>query len=817
MFSADPQTVDTRLSTNLAKYHLVLPKISNVSQLAKLQGVIANEHHTTSKSLDEYLRVSHSSINQHVRKLELQRTKLTRTLSKLHHALEDMSISKDLALKISTRIRCIDQERLIVARVLQFVNDTQVLKQKVFTVNEALERSDYELAATAIDSILSLPAEVVSSQFASKVVPSSEIPEDPQVLLTQWTQKLAIVFKEVFAKAASEQDVNKLSAVFKLFPLIRKSELGLDLYSRYVCDIIAAESRKIMTGAAPNNTTFYAKALLLLFRIVSTVINGHSKLISEVYGKQHMVHIMAKMQREADMQAGLVLDSFVEARGIDEVLQSIAKFEKASASTEASEVEPPSMARVSNLINEHSMFLQNWSMYCRLFATKWKEFNETTVEEGVLHLPDPILNGHFYGKINDSDFLQNFQKLVRFYLHTSFNRTVEFESLPSLNKYISKKPFQHDDVSSYSFSSTVEDMTLLIRNCLILNVNTGRSLLLDHFLDVLRRFLQNDYLIKFLQQKLRQLQPRLTSTVTLKKYVPHTESNPVSRAASPGLADPSKLSNLRFNIKGAASSAFSNIQSNIQAVYADEESILKLHHYIIYLNTLSIGGEFLRKLLTQELLIDSPNLLIDNFPFNSEAQVLKAKVESTEQNILSQQNKLLQWAVKQLFENLLQQKIRKMLGSLFIQGPDSTYLSSAVDFEDMSHIQLFAGDWKELMIPYANTLYKTCYSQLLSFIVDFLVAQIATRLWSLQINELGSIKLDRELSSLIAIVCGEQYALREKFTKLTQIVLVTGLEDDDFDPGTNGDLKQEILDGITWVLTPSERIRAGGLRVDKRR
>ncbi|SCU90478.1 LANO_0D08900g1_1 [Lachancea nothofagi CBS 11611] len=816
MLPTDSQTLDTRLSTNLAKYHTVLSKISTVSQLAKLQAVISNEHSTTLKSLDDYVQPSHTSINQNVRALELQRTKLTQTLSKLHHALEDISISRDLAQQISSRIRSVDNERQRVAQTLQFVSHVQILKNNISMAHGAIERSDYKLAATSIDAILKLPPTIISSRFANKVVPSAEIPEDPLVLVEQWTNQLSKAFQEKFESAARNQDVSSLTSIFQLFPLIQKSNLGLDLYSRYVCDIIATQSRKLMTGAAPDNTTFYARALLHLFKIVSTIINEHSKIITECYGKEHMVHIMTKVQREADMQAGLVLDSFLETRKVEEVIQSIQKFEKLSSSPDEPVIEPPAVGRVSNIINEYSMILQNWSMYCRFFALKWYEFGGERVNEGEFQLPAPIFKGNFYSKIHNSGFLSSFQALVRYYLSASFTKTISLESLPSLNQYLTKKPYKHDDVSSYAFSSIVEDLTLIIRNCLIVNVNTGQSQLLGQFLDFLARFLQNEYLIKFLQHNLRQLQPRLTSNIILKKHVPPIDSNTASRAASPGVADPSKLSNLRFNFKGAASSALSNIQSNIQAVYADEESVLKLHEYLIYVNTLSIGGVFLQKLLSKELLQDRPQLLNDNFPFSREAQVLREKIEATEQNLLAQNNKLLQWAVKQLFENLLQPRIRKMLGALFVQGPTNEYFSSAVDFEDMSHLHQFSTDWTEFMMPYVNVLYKSCYAQLLSCIVDFMVAHISSRIWSLQVNELGSIKLDRELSSLIALVCDDQYVLREKFIKLTQIVLIAGFEDDDFDPTTK-DLKREIVDSINWVLTPAERIRAGELRIDKRR
>lgn len=804
-----------KLSTNLARYHTLLSKITTVSQLTKLQSAIENEQSSTARQLDAFLQPSHTNTNQAVRTLELNRARLTQTLSKLHHALESVAESKQLALQVSTRIRAVDRERQLVTRVLQFVSHVTSLRQNIFMVHQAIDRSDYKLAAAGIDTILKLPEESVYSEFARRVVPSAEIPEDPQDLLKQWINQLAQVFHDSFVKAAREQDITQLTAVFQLFPLIRKSDMGLDLYSKYVCDMIATQSRKVMTSTTSKSPGFFAQALLHLFKIVSTIINEHSKIIAKYYGKQHMVHIMAKVQREADMQAGLVLDSFFESRNFKEILQDIRAFkENVSPEEEGLTSNAPSMSEVSGIINESSSILQNWSMYCRFFALKWREFSDQSSED-PLTLPAPICDGIFYSKIHSSGFLSDLKKLNEFYLNRSFKKSLELEELPSLNEQISKAPLKHDDISSYAFSSIIEDLTVLIRSCLVVNVNTGESTLLGQFLDMLVRFLQNEYLIRFLQHRLRQLQPRLTSNVVLKKYVPQTESTMNSRAASPGAVEQSKLSHLRFNFKGAATSAFSNIQSNLQAVYADEETVLKLHQYLIYLNTLSIGCVFLQKLLTKELLQDNPQLLPDNFPFGDKSQSLVKKIEATEQTLLAQSSKLLQWGVRLLFDGVLQSKIQKILGPLFTQGTETEYLASTANFEDMSHLKQFSDGWLETMNPYINVLYKDCYAQLLTYAVDFLVAQISPRLWSLKLNELGSIKLDRELGALIAIVCGEHYILREKFTKLTQIVLIAGFEDDDFDSETS-DLKEEVIKGISWVLNPTERIRAGELRVDRR-
>jgi hypothetical protein len=73
-----------------------------------------------------------------------------------------------------------------------------------------------------------------------------------------------------------------------------------------------------------------------------------------------------------------------------------------------------------------------------------------------------------------------------------------------------------------------------------------------------------------------------------------------------------------------------------------------------------------------------------------------------------------------------------------------------------------------------------------------------------QVNELGSIKLERDYSGIIGEITSSQYNLRDKFLRVTQIVMILGFDDED----------DEI--DLNWVLTPSERLRARGLRVDRK-
>lgn len=818
-----------------SKYEVLLQKLATQSQVDKLHSLLAKESSDAVAQLEKFIQDSQFKHNKSVRRLELQRTDLTSTLAHYHTALSAVGDSHTVAKRVHAEISTADSERRLVDTTLRFVQQVRSLKTHVAVVHEALNNNkDYVTAAKCIEQVRQLDPHVIHSQFAKRVVPSGDIPEEPAVLLDQWCAQCTAVFRDRFLEAAARQDVEQLTLTFQMFPLVGQGPLGLDLYSKYVCDIIASQSRKIMTGEHRRPGVF-AQALLHLCKIVSTVINNHYQIIASCYGSQHMVHVMEKVEKEVDLQAGLVLDVFTETRKLQKVVYGVeATRQQGSAvqrtalsrtqeqhndtdndnkgnghdnSNDIDDVnEPLTIADLSSLVTEFSQLLQNWSMYSLFFSVRWYEFRNEQMSP--LQPPEPIANGQLAVKLREEKFLSHFQMLVVHYLQLSFRKSLSLEELPELEDLIVSKSVKHDDLSTLPISSVLDDLSVLIKKALILTVNTGQTQVLLHFLDDLAKFYQNEFLVRFMQNKFKDLHARLGSTLFLKKI----------DTPAQGLAEkpaPTKLSQLGFNFRGAAASALTNIQSNLQAVVSDNESVMCLRHYLIYVNTLYLNVRFVHRLLSVEILEENPHLLHDNFPFGDDSEKLAKRITACEELVIRQNSKLQKWSVKILFESVFVSKIRALTNPVLTNGNENNYISNADNFEDLTNVNEFASKWRTTMGPFQNVFCPEAYAQLLSLIIDSVVSTLEQRIWSLQVNELGATKLDRELSLLISTICSTNYTLRERFTKLTQLVLILGFDDDDFDVNS-GDIKEEIESGMNWVISPQERIKIRDLKVDKR-
>ncbi|CAL9736639.1 conserved oligomeric Golgi complex subunit 4 [Monosporozyma servazzii] len=833
---------DDQLSKNLAKYSLLLTKLSTLSQVNKLSNIIKSDHNDKNKSLKTYINDTHLSQNKQIRKLELNRTDLTSSLTEFHNILSLISKSNYSAELIHEDIYNNDMEHKFLNSTLSFLTSIRSLKNNITLIESAIKESNYIIAARGIHELNQLPRHILESNFAQAIIPTPELPYSVIELIEIWTNQLRDLFKTNFTNAMIQNDIPTLTKFFQLFPLINEPTLGLSLYSKYVTDMISQENQKFTIGSMKLDSRFDL-ILLQLFKIASTIINEHSKIIAKAYGHHYRTYVMEKIELEVELQCCLVWNYFKE----EKLLKVNGNLDMNQNNT--------SLNNLKTLIMEFSSFLQNWSMYCRFFSVRWEEFTssindpsisntnknnkkteESNEEVKTLSKAPPIINGSFIRKLQEEKCINMFQELNYSYLSTSFQNSIKLEELPSLNELISLEPIRHDDPSSWPISSVLEDITLLLRQTLVNTVNTGQYVILEELLLQLPRFIQNEFLIKFLQNKFKVLQTKLNtgSLVPLKRYIPNEllPDDNQEKISSPRNSL-SKLSNLqnninsnnnnnnnnnnnKFNIRGA----FANIQSNLQSVVAAEEdnmdAILGLHHYLIYVNTLYLVVMVLHKLLINEIIDDNPKLLIDNFPFHDESQNIKDLLINCETKIITQVKKLQAWSVKYLFQTICLPRLRTLLDDLLNNRAENNYICGIDDFENMSLINTFVQKWNQFMIPFQNILYQDAYSELLGLVVTFIKQAIEKNLWTWKVNELGAVKLDRELSLFISTVCGTHYSIRDKFTRLTQIVLILGFDDDDFDV-TTGDVKEELTSSIDWVLNPQERIRARNLKVDKRR
>ncbi|BAO38800.1 conserved oligomeric Golgi complex subunit 4 [Kluyveromyces marxianus] len=776
---------ELHLDSKLSKFENLIGKLSTKSQLPKLLHLIESDYNQTNLALNNYIKTSNSNINRSVRSLELEKTNLTSTLSVFHEALESLSNSNVQATSISTRLNAIKTEYAHINQLADFVDSVKLLKNNLQIINDVLNSKEhnYPMIAQCIYEIDQLPESLLNSKFVQRCVPTSELPDPPAQLVKKWKSQLSEVFTERFTRASQEQDVNTLTECFKLFPKIGASDLGIDLYSKYICDIIAQQSRSLMTHTS-DDPLFYSKSTLHLFKIVSTMINDHSKIILQNYSTAYMLETMQKVQLETDLQACLIWDTFFDSVSLPKIRSSLSDY--------------TDMKRLQAIVLQISNFLQNWSMYCQFFSMKWLEWSKEPVNP--LQIVPCLTNGKFNSKLQEN--IDTFHSMALHYTTYCFKSSLKTSQLGNLNESLHEEQSRTSNGDEQQVISPVlEDLAILVKSYLVWTLNTGQTALVTKSLDSISQMIQNEYLISFLQSRLTKLIPRLIPSLRLQKYISDTENAAQNQHHTNSIG------------VTAAQKKFTSQFAAFNLKETDMESVLNLHHYIIYVNTISTNESIFTDLLENEIIKINPHFLIDNFKFNNEHEIVKSKLLSVLKYLLDNNKKLWNWSLMMLYQNVLQENLQRLISVLFQKNTE--FVSTLQDFEDFEKLHTFVQEWNKIIIPYKQVLSAASFNELLTAIVKDLCPMIETKFRSLQFNELGSIKIEKQLSVIIKTICMDNYQLRERFKKLTQMCLLLGFEDDQFDPTTE-DLKEDVLNSLNWLLTVSERISVRQQRIDKR-
>src|SRR5262249_15506040 len=130
---------------------------------------------------------------------------------------------------------------------------------------------------------------------------------------------------------------------------------------------------------------FHVNALTKLFQHIAQIVEGHEPLVQRHYGPGQMTRVIERLQIEADVQGGIILDSWYEDRNIDRKLTDIKAYafsflvqsflshkpgvmrSDSPAIRDAAQNGPEDgsidMKDIDTLLNESALMLSRWALY----------------------------------------------------------------------------------------------------------------------------------------------------------------------------------------------------------------------------------------------------------------------------------------------------------------------------------------------------------------------------------------------------------------------------------------------------------------------
>lgn len=377
--------------------------IQNATDESDLREALAKLHNresTIAKRLDS-LMASQADLSRDLGRLDLLRAGLGAQVIAARTISNDMlSTAADTAGRLSDRVKELDLEKSRVEDTLRVVEQVAELRACVHGVVGSMGApQDWEAAASYLDRAGKVPEVIAKGSFAASIVPSVEVPDPPWVTLENSRESLCGLFLREFEKAAGEGDGGKVTRFFKLFPLIGRTDVGLDVYGRYVCQSVAGTARTTLKdgfgGSGRKEGFFYANALTRLFEHIAQIVDGHGGLVERHYGSGKMVRVIERLQMEVDVQGGIILDTWSDERSIDRKLTDVRSYPfsflvqsflpqpprggtprvnspavGAGHNSRESEDEGVNMKEIDGLLSEISVMLGRWALYTRFLAGK---------------------------------------------------------------------------------------------------------------------------------------------------------------------------------------------------------------------------------------------------------------------------------------------------------------------------------------------------------------------------------------------------------------------------------------------------------------
>ncbi|KAL4987526.1 COG4 transport protein-domain-containing protein [Aspergillus falconensis] len=790
--------------------------IYNASSVAEIKATLTHLHEqeaAVTARLDA-LVASQKDFSRELGRLDLLRANLgsqtstTRAIS--NGMLAGAAATAD---RISSAVRRLDLEQSRVKNTLEVVEQVSELRACVLGVAGSMGApQDWERAASYLDRAAKVPPEVVQGAFAAEMVPTAEVPDLPNVTLDNAAESLCGLFLREFDKAVKESNGAKITRFFKLFPLIGRSEVGLDVYGRYVCQGVAAKARSnLNTGTGQQDGFFYANTLTKLFEHIAQIIDGHGGLVERHYGPRKMNRVIERLQLEADVQGGIVLDTWSDERHIDRKLMDIKSYaftflvqsflppqrtttpHSNSTATQQSSVEDDGvdMKEIDGLLNEMTVMLGRWSLYTRFLAETCN-----AKEKQKFELPQFLKDSTLSKKIQDR-VITPFNTMTTFFFRRSVEKAFQLDEQPTGLTLNPQRPLKADPPH---ITSAVDDIMYIVNKVLQQSLATSQIAVVTSVVPTLSRVLGSDF-IGMTQRKMRdECYPR----------APHQGASP------------------------------------------PEHIVIS---FLVLINNLDVAVDYIRRIIQNitetKKTITNPDGQVEEadqlhtlFPSPAEATLVSQTLTSLSTTFEAKVTDLLADGIQVVFNNIIKHRLRPILSDAFRDieyqpasdsAPLTTYHSDLDAYSDTDSIppdndpdsprelvrSRFSVAWTELLAPILRILNPSAFDRLLAVTTAYLARLLEKRLWAYhgRVNVLGATRLERDVAGLVsaavsvdvpgsagASVSG-RYRHREAFGRCLQMVLVMGMDEDEWDDVLRGGETADVLD----KLSGDERRRVRGM------
>ncbi|KAI8620669.1 COG4 transport protein-domain-containing protein [Chytriomyces sp. MP71] len=709
----------------------------------------------------------------------------------MHALIEDTAAT---AQRISLRVRMLDRDQQRVRRSLALIDSLYELKDSAAAVSTAIASQDWELAAIHIQRFLSLDAKRIRrvlDLYRESVAPrtraplsivtqgSTESPLDshhfdhqdsdifwpqgsPDPLLTLQEARISLVatITQEFDSASDEATILRF---FKLFSVVGEKSVGLDRFSGVLCGVVRRLSQDYMRAVSESDRvpTLFADVLTRMFESVASLIDKQEVTVERYYGAGRLLRIIVKLQKEVDVQAKLILESFVERRSIARKIADINALEIAvsqnrPAPTASSQLDA---REIDALINEIAIISQRTRLFVRFLEVRSKEEEDKLVslkEAGELVSPTgqqsyptvsrikSVLNvqegswrpaeldGIAFNKssiltVRVKEIMSNFATLQEFFLKKSIEKAIKLDEYEQ----------------GAQTSSAVDDVFYIVKTSLARTLSTTDPITVCTVLESVGRILETEYVSVFVKR----------------------------------------------------------CSNNIGTLETKEGKV----GVLVALNNLDTSCDYIQKLV-KEIDAEIDRSFAGSSP--AELEQMKTCLASLTNYGYSFKKSLMTW-VENIFNQMIKPRIRQTVADLC---KDTKYVLSDEEYVEADSqdlfIKRFVRDFGKLISVYKNTYSPRNHNQNVAYFIETILKEWERHSFSVKFNALGALRFDKDLRGVTSYLTGlTQWSMRDKFVRLNNASALLNVEG-------LGEVAEVMDVSAGWRLSVADVKKVLALRVD---
>ncbi|XP_027199058.2 conserved oligomeric Golgi complex subunit 4 [Dermatophagoides pteronyssinus] len=651
-----------------------------------------------------------------------------------------MNFTSVMADNVSYKIRSFDLVKNRVSECLKQVEDIIDLRSCTDGIQKSLADEDYEKAARHIYRFLSMDESMLrKTALDESLSGNNEIPdtcslEQSFVKLHEAEQNLRSIVMTRFDKAVAHKDSASVERFFKIFPLIKQHKQGLDRFSDYLWSQIIEEITNKKINAATKGSVTLAK-LSNLFETIAQKIDVYYPLIETYYGPGNLFPVVAKLQKECDIQAKLIIEDYQNEKTFTSLVSNVSRALKNFSNTQnISKLDPKVVDKHLNdimyMLNRNQTYLNFISN--RLISDIEAAKNNEKVDQLHDKLPirfqcqdiDSLIRDcNLSHVIHDLDSI--YVLLEEYFLKESIQKAIQLDSVD----------IDHKDLDSTAItSSMLDDIFFIIKKCLKRAISCGSANVIMAMINHCTIVLETIF-YEVIHSRIKCGYPNALSTLDL-------------------------------------ANAYNALQAGRYLQSSNDVEQMKIM-FICALNNLDTACEYMNK-LNQTITVD-----VTNSGVLQKNQIdLFDSCLSNFSSLTSKFRILIQSGMQQLFAAVFKTIVKSMIDS-FISTSHTLNDEDIITYEISEglrpFIQTFLMSMNSTLAPFKKQLTAKNFDTLLTVISAEISNRLYKALFQCSFNKFGGFQLDREVRAIINFLTSispTTISLREYFSKLKFIGVI---------------------------------------------